>query len=117
MVSVSKDRKPNQLRTRAPLTNMSSIGDTKENRRNPHLFRHARIYWDELKVRTLTLPSNLHLLYTAPALISHVILYNIAQDITIPLPDHSCMHPYPESGHTNYNVAIIIENVCPFLFH
>ena len=109
MASVSKDRKPKQLR--APLTNLPSIGDTKENRRNPHLFRHAKTYWNELKVRTLTLPSTLLLLYTASALISHVILYNIALDVTIPPPDHSCMHPYPERGPTTYSVATIIENV------
>ena len=96
-------------------TSVTPINDVTKKRRNPQIFKCAKTYWRGLKARALTLPSILLILYAAPAQICTVLLYNIAHDIVTPPDDRSCMYPYPESGATAYNVAIVIENAM-FLF-
>ena len=98
-----------------PETSVISINDGSRKGRKPQMLRCARTYWKELRARALSLPSILLIFYTAPSQICTVLLYNIAHDIVTPPDHHSCMYPYPESGATAYNVAIIIENAM-FLF-
>lgn len=82
----------------------------KDSRKFPPLKSLWIGYLQEIKARTLTLPTILLLIYTLPSTLCTVVIYNLAKDIIAPPGDKSCFHPHPEVANETYSIVTIFEN-------
>ena len=96
-----------------PVTADFSIEDA-DRRLCPWLIKYSKNYWNELKAHALNLPSILLLIYTIPMIMSDVVAYNIANDITVFPQNYWCTHRYSESE-AIANIAFFIEQNIPYL--
>ena len=97
-----------------PVPAVFSVKDT-DKRLCLWLFSYSKNYWNELKAHALNLPSILLLIYTIPMIMSDVVAYNIANDITVFPQNYWCTHRYSESE-AIANIAFFIEQNIPYLF-
>ena len=77
----------------------------------PWLIKYTKKYRNELKARALNLPSILLLIFTVPMTMCNIVVYNIANDITMPPQDHLCIHHYSESKATAKSTVFIVQNI------
>ena len=92
---------------------ISLINSNRE--KNNRSFRFLKHLWNsylqEIKARTLTLPTILLVIYTLPSSLCTVVIDNLANDIVASPEDTSCFHSHPEVGDVTYSIVNIFDHL------